>query len=310
MTYIPEVPPQGSLQYLAEGAANIVYRLIIPPSSPSIAAEITPEEEHDSEPTTPPPSEIDALRYDPIFKGKLLRLRKGLASTVSNEESFKRFQDGIRPLFPAENLVEQALLRLPSRLIADCNWQLHEDERSGSRPRKRCGVYLAEDEPYGTLITDMSPDRDAGEVLVEFKPKWLAQSASAPPGSTRCRTCALRHMKASQQRRGIEDASTSFCPLDLVSRDRSRVERAVTAICLPLEKSEPQMYKQGIRSRLVDFLYDNPILQRLEQLQLELDKVGILEADVTSRDFLTAMTLRDCTMFIKVCKCCFCFGSC
>lgn len=308
MTYIPELPPQISPQYLAEGAANIVYRFVIPSCSPSIAADIALDNDDGPESTTPPPTEIDALRYDPIVEGKLLRLRKGLSSTVSNEESFKRFQDVIRPLIPAENLVEQALVRLPPRLIADCNRQLHVDESSGVRPRKRCGVYLAEDEPYGTLITDMSPNRDAGEVLVEFKPKWLAQSPSAPPGSTRCRTCALRSMRAARRRGGVDDLGMSFCPLDLVSGERIKVERAVTAICSSLQDS--QLYKRDLGNRLADFLCENSLLRRLKQLQLELDKVGILEADVASRDFLTAMTLRDCTMFIKVGTCCLCFESC
>ena len=306
MSYIPELPPQTSLQYLAEGAANIVYRFIIPPTSPSIAADITPDNQMDgSESTTPPATEIDALCYDLIFKGKLLRLRKGLASTVSNEESFKRFQDVIRRLFPAENLVEQGLVRLPSSMIADCNRQLHLDESSRARPRKRCGVYLAEDEPYGTLIPDMSPNTDVGEVLVEFKPKWLAQSPSAPPGSTRCRTCALRAMKQAKQRCGEEDMPFSLCPLDLVSRDRFKLERAVTSMCLSLK--DPKLCTTEFRSRLANFLYENPLLQRLKQLQLELNKVGILQADVSSRDFLTAMTLRDCTMFLKVGKCGLCF---
>lgn len=306
-TYIPELPPQISLQYLAEGAANIVYRFSIPPTSPSISADITPDDDNGSETTTPPPSEIDALRYDPVFNDKLLRLRKGLASTVSNEESFKRFQDVIRPLFPVENLVEQALVRLPSCLVANCNRKLHSQEKSGARPRHRHGIYLAENESYGTLITDMSPNSDVGEILVEFKPKWLAQSPSAPPGSTRCRTCALRAMKNAQRGNGAEDTSLSFCPLDLVSQDRSRVERAVTAICLSLKK-DSQLYESEPRIRLADFVYENPLLRRLKQLQLDLDRVGILEADVTSRDFLTAMTLRDCTLFVKVGKCGICSG--
>lgn len=307
-TYIPELPPQISLQYLAEGAANIVYRIFIPPTSPSISADITPDDDNGSETTTPPPSEIDALRYDPVFNDKLLRLRKGLASTVSNEESFKRFQDVIRPLFPAENLVEQALVRLPSRLVADCNRKLHSEETSGARPRHRHGIYLAENESYGTLITDMTLNRDGGEILVEFKPKWLAQSPSAPPGSTRCRTCALRAMKNAQRGGGAEHTGLSFCPLDLVSQDRSRVERAAMAICVSLK--DPQLYRTELRSRLADFLYEYPLLRRLKQLQLDLDRVGTLEADVTSRDFLTAMTLRDCTLFVKVGKCGICSGAC
>lgn len=298
MPDIPELPPQASLQFLAEGAANIVYRLHIPPSSPSIAAEVTPEIDTHSDATDPSPSEIDPLPYDPIFNGKLLRLRKQLPSTVSNEESFQRFQDVIRPLFPAENLVEQFLVRLPTDKVADCNKQLRLDEGAGRRHSKRRGVYLALEEHYGTLITDMTPDKAAGERLVEFKPKWLAQSPSAPPGSRRCRTCALRARNNAQKRHPDEHVSASFCPLDLASRDTSRVEKAVTVICHSSQYS--QIDTEDIRNRIVEFLYKNPILQRLKQLQQELDPIGVLEGDVKSQGFLTAMTLRDCTVFLKV----------
>lgn len=301
MTPLPSLPPRASLQYLAEGAANIVYRLTIPRSSPSTEADISDSDSRCGS-TTQRHSEIEALSYDPVFDGKLLRLRKALPSTVCNEESYRRFQDVIRPLFPAENLVEQVLVHVPPHVVAECNRQLQLDESDArTRPRKRCGVYLAQDEPYGTLITDMSPNADAGEVLVEFKPKWLVQSPSAPLGSRRCRTCALRVKKNAQRRVLGEAKSLSFCPLDLVSRDRGRVERAITAICS--SSKESPLYTDEFRDRLVDFLYENPLLLKLKQLQQDLDEIGVLEADVTSRDFLTAMTLRDCTMFLKVCSC-------
>ncbi|KAI9879775.1 MAG: Inositol-pentakisphosphate 2-kinase [Pleopsidium flavum] len=302
MTPVPTLPPRASLRYLAEGAANIVYRITIPRSSPSTTAN-TVGADCQSKPTTKPSSEEEALRYDPVFEGKLLRLRKALPSTVCNEESYRRFQDVIRTLFPAENLVEQVLVHVTPHVITECNRRLRLDEGEGvgTRPRKRRGVYLALNETFGTLITDMSPDVNAGEVLVEFKPKWLVQSPSAPKGARRCRTCALR-AKKERQRRGCGEArSLAFCPLDLVSRDRGRVKRAVTAVCS--SSLESPLYTQEFRDRLVDFLYENPLVQRLKQLQEKLDRTGILEANVTSRDFLTAMTLRDCTMFLKVGSC-------
>lgn len=300
--YIPTLPPQANLQYLAEGAANIVYRLSFRTSSPSIAADINPDDYDGTEPTTPRPTEIDALRYEPVFNGKLLRLRKALPSSVSNEESYRHFQDTIRPLFQAESLVEHILIQVPTHVITECNRQLVVDERNGgSRPRKRGSVYLAEDDPFGTLMTDMTPNTHAGEILVEFKPKWLVQSPSAPAGARRCRTCALTARKAAlvQQRTGVVESKIAlFCPLDLVSRDRSRVESAVRGI-LNLSK-DPRGCTNELRSRLVDHLYQNRLLLRLKRLQEELDTVGIMRTAEISQPFLTAMTLRDCTMFLKV----------
>ena len=40
--------------------------------------------------------------------------------------------------------------------------------------------------------------------MVEFKPKWLAQSPNAPADWVLCRTCAVRHMQsAKKQTKGL-----------------------------------------------------------------------------------------------------------
>ncbi|KAJ5984313.1 hypothetical protein N7481_006412 [Penicillium waksmanii] len=129
--------------------------------------------------------------------GKLLRLRKQTASDVCYKEIAANFNAKIRPLFQTDELVDQTLIRLPDDLIPHCNQLLRAEERNGSRPAKRHGGYLALNEPFGLLITDMTVfnDADPGATLAEFKPKWLLQSPSAPVGAERCRTCALREMK-------------------------------------------------------------------------------------------------------------------
>ena len=277
------------LVYLAEGAANVVYRIRSLSKDRSISADLNLESYG---PNTPPPTEIEPLDMDPRLEGKLVRLRKNASTTTPVTESQKHFENCIRPLFPSENLVQQLLFQPSKSLLKDCNARLREmEKKGGKRPAKRHGVYLAEDEKYGMLVTDMSCNDDSF-TFFEFKPKWLAQSPSAPSGSKRCRTCALRAMK--------KGSKPGLCPLDLMDKDH--ITKAVYHIMGP-DPHPPQDHngsRMEMLDRIRDFLLQDPLLRRLRQLQTTKDPNGALKANVTSSDFLAAMTLRDCTLYLKV----------
>ncbi|CAG8421730.1 unnamed protein product [Penicillium salamii] len=227
---------------------------------------------------------IDTL--PPQLQGKLLRLRKDTAAGITYKEIARNFDTIIRPLFKSDELVDQTLIRLPDILLSRCNEQLRAAERDDQRPRKRHGTYLCLTESFGLLITDMTADD--GSILAELKPKWLNQSPSAPETAHRCRTCALREMKNHASFVGIKE-QRSFCPLDLVSERYENVLRATGLIkgCTD-------------RSRLAHILYRNPTLLRLQSLQKTEREVGLLGPLAQSRDMSLAMTLRDCTMFVKI----------
>ena len=294
-----DVEFSSQLEYLAEGAANIVYRVVLPPPSPSISSSLDPETD-DGFPSTPLPSEIPSLRMDPRLGGRLLRLRKSNTAALPMIECQKNFDSVIRPLFSQENLLERTLFRPSADLIRDLNRRLRQMETYGSRARKRHGAYLVEGETYGTLITDMTSGEDDDSTTVEFKPKWLAQSPSAPAGAKRCRTCALQAMRSSKgvQVGGSSHLKSEFCPLSLVSADQNRVAVAADII-LGLPESE-RKEESATRQGLITFLLETTLLQRLRDLQMKLDPIGVLAADVSGKDFLTAMTIRDCSLFLKV----------
>lgn len=242
------------LLYLAEGGANVIYRFVTT--------------------TTLPPQ----------LSGKLLRLRKQTAADISYTEIARNFDTIIRPLFTADELVDQTLIRLPDGLLVQCNEQLRVAERNNLRPQKRHGSYLCLSEPFGLLITDMTANNSA--MLAELKPKWLIQSPSAPASAYRCRTCALREMKNREYE--LVKEQKSFCPLDLVSEMYENVYRATGLI------------KCKDRSRLARILFRNPTLLRLQSLQKTERGVGLFGPEMGSWDMSLAMTLRDCTMFVKV----------
>lgn len=291
------------LEYLAEGAANVVYKIYQAPHSTNASTGLNFS---NCAPHNAAPSEVPPLRTEPRLDGRLVRLRKDLPSTVPVLDSQKHFENLIRPLFRPENLVEQTLFQPSPDLIKYCNATLRQMEKRGTRPAKRHGAYLVADEAYGTLITDMSSnhndDNDSSSLgpsssaftYLEFKPKWLVQSPSAPKGSKRCRTCALRAMK----RAGRDDAdfAKGFCPLDLVSSDKSRLAKVVDSVV-----GDKRNRANNVKHQLIAFLYKNPLLDRLRRLQAQMDPVGVLAApELTAPKFLCAMTLRDCTLYLKV----------
>ena len=274
-----------NISYLAEGAANVVFTICRKRDSRNKVDDF-------DQPAINTKNAI--LGIDPRLNDKLLRLRKDLPSTSLVMESHQHFVEQIKPLFPTESLVEQMLCKITPKFVRKCNRELQELEGHGVRPEKRRGVYLAENEPYAIAITDMRWDKQ--HASCEFKPKWLGQSPTAPPGSKRCRTCALQAMRSAKDAR--PPGLTDFCPLTLVSDDQdlmaSSLERA-----LGHSRGSP-LDIHGFVQQLRPYFQKTSLLRRLRDLQIQMDPRGILKSDPSSITFVTAMTLRDCTLFLKV----------
>ncbi|KAL8669903.1 MAG: hypothetical protein Q9224_007708, partial [Gallowayella concinna] len=207
------------VRYHAEGAANVVF---VVTSSRNVVSN-DDEDDYGIVGTT---TDDGVPRIDTRLKGKLLRLRKDVPSVTPILDSHWHFQEHIEPLFPADSLVEQLLCKITPDFVKKCNAALRREEKEPSkkRPIKRHGVNLSESETHGILITDMRSDTT--HASIEFKPKWLAQSPTAPAGSKRCRTCALRAMRDNvkhdsntpqQPNAGKEPRADFLCPLTLVS---------------------------------------------------------------------------------------------
>ncbi|KAK0101254.1 Inositol-pentakisphosphate 2-kinase [Cadophora gregata] len=334
---IPILPENAELQYLGEGAANIVYRISIPQPQPSTPP---PTELDEYGEGTPPPSEIEfnQNRRDlGVFEtptDKLLRLRKDLPTTFPCLHAQSTWTRLISPLFQPSQLVSQSLVSLhPGSYnhITTLNDSLLAWENglsstpptaisTSSRPPKRHGTYLAND-PHGLLVTDMS-----GSGVVQFKPKWLAQSPSAPRGARRCRQCALVARKAflslssssskSQKVNPGEEetpatSALTFCPLDLLSTDKEIIRKVAECIILSQNtaatttnsnthtNSNASQEKEILA--LTDWISTTSSLKRLRDVQLAMDKHGILAAEApASEELRVAMTVRDCSVFVRL----------
>ena len=314
-------PVQFGLTYLAEGAANVVYKIKILPESGGETVLLA------TSATT---------SQDVQLSGKLLRLRKKIPSAVSCIEIVDNFNIRITKLFGPGDLINLELFKLPPEdVIADLNNALRAGETTGARPAKRRGVYLAPqiEEENGILVTDMTP-QNKNERFVEFKPKWLLQSPSAPRGAKRCRTCALREMRRTAKvMKGRGDAE--FCPLDLLNPEK--IPEVVLALKISVEDQnqfvevfEAKVQPLLLRLRDLQVAYASVGLQHIQkrdhggppQLHLfhsEQDRENWLHSPAVSdnatasetcsnpqpKDFqstLVGMTLRDCSVFIKFFK--------
>lgn len=316
LSAVPTLPVNTTLTYLAEGAANVIYRLSAPSDGPQ-------------------------------FTHKLLRLRKALPSAQPNQLAYAQLLNTFHPLFPSHLLLPTSLIRIPPSVLVKENAKLQELEKSEKRPVKRRGLYLEEvNEEFGYLIMDMSPRplpspppspksssppgffaralarlpghrrrvkepvaavpahaHRTRQLLIEFKPKWVVQSLSAPPTWRRCRTCALRLSK---------DQKHSYCPLDLSSRDEPRVRRAVQYIVPAKQPANLQLSdgetweatQKTITERIVRYLVDSDLMPSLKKMHSELDPHGPVKiqelGEAEKEKFVMAMTIRDLTIFLRI----------
>ena len=271
---------------------------------------------------------LKLLKKNPMLtlmtsQDKLLRLRKDLPTTFPCLHAQSTWSRLVAPLFPSSQLVQQSLVSLRpdtynhittlnSSLLA---WENEKDslttisKNQGARPLKRHKVYLSND-PHGLLVTDMSSPG-----VVQFKPKWLAQSPTAPRGARRCRQCALGARKAflslassssassaslsssqevhqGKEKSGGENAQ-SFCPLDLLSTDPD-VVRGVAGAILGSGASEEEI------KVFASWISRTPLLRRLRDVQLAMDRHGVLAAETASEELRVAMTVRDCSVFVRL----------
>jgi inositol-pentakisphosphate 2-kinase len=249
---------------------------------------------------------------------RLVRFRKNLPTTAPCAVAQANWERLIKPLFPEHQLVDQTLVELkPGKIIAKLNeelrgWELYDYPTKGSlwpadpRPTKRQGTYLADDD-HALLITDMTPRKCISnltsnlylivtdgleEEVIEFKPKWLLQSPSAPVNSKRCRQCARMARYNAQRAREGEGPLPFFCPLDLTSKNRHEILHVADILMQPGASGKKVL-------RFAEWLERTPILETIKKWQEAFDKVGVMEGDVKDERFLCAMTLRDCTVFVR-----------
>ncbi|KAK0738415.1 inositol-pentakisphosphate 2-kinase [Schizothecium vesticola] len=278
MNNITSLPPpdQCEITFVGEGAANVVFKVLI---------------------TTPPSTHDDEVYHK--FKDHLLRVPKANTTAYSYHDLQSHWESAIVPRFPPSNLVHQQLLHWtsPHDVISRLNSALAsiDDTR---RPDFR-GSRIAH-VTIGMLVADMNQTH-LTDTVFEFKPKWLAQSPSAPPTATRCRTCA-RVAQKQQHKNKSPPPRPSPCPLTLLSHNTTSSPPPSNALLTRLAGDAAPLTPSAAR-RLAHWLQTNTLLPRLRDLQVEFDPVGPLSVDKDGEGMerlQLAMTLRDCSCYVRI----------
>ncbi len=172
---ITTMPPAVTCTFVGEGSANAVFRLTL------IA-----DDDSDSDSTDNNTS---------LLATSLLRIPKANpgVNPATCLEHHAYYAAVLRPLMGSEWLVGHHLIQgvnttgvhaALNRLLADLDYnRCRRPDWVGTRVAANVGVAL--------LVEDVSSAAALGTTTIQFKPKWLVQSRTAPVGARRCRTCAL-----------------------------------------------------------------------------------------------------------------------
>jgi inositol-pentakisphosphate 2-kinase len=259
----------NKIQFIGEGAANIVVELRLSDGTnafPGIYLQL-----------------LYSHTYPDTTAANLLRVPKAGTTAYPYTQLQSYWETSIKPLFNPEDLVQQSLLPLADNTTLTKQLNTLLSTRESSRRHDFRGSRVAET-GCAMLVEDMRA-QNPDDVFLEFKPKWLAQSPSAPAASTRCRNCAREVYGA--RKKELTGSVPKPCPLKLLSNP----DEAVTSL---LSTPSPQ------RDRLAVWLRSDNVLKRLRDLQVKLDRDGPLKADAGDEEFQLAMTLRDCTCFVRI----------
>ncbi|KAI6109653.1 inositol-pentakisphosphate 2-kinase [Pisolithus sp. B1] len=169
---------------------------------------------------------------NPHFKGRVLRLRKVHLSDNSAVHSAEEEPDDPMIAFHRDvisYLVPQAFLPDLDVILLNESWlDALERLRDGDRPlERRKKDKIDKRRKKGILATDLVGGE--GIVAVEIKPKWgflprehhLSQETVSIKTST-CRFCMHTYLRSQES-----PFPTDYCPMDLYSRNETRMVKAI-----------------------------------------------------------------------------------
>ncbi|KAF2179343.1 hypothetical protein K469DRAFT_716345 [Zopfia rhizophila CBS 207.26] len=307
-------------QYLAEGAANVVFSITDYHSqlSPFHRAFVFTDDED------------GYVLPSYQFYGKVIRVPKDNEHTLDGQRIKDGFENDVKPLFRngfLHHLMEHEPVEFDSHIAMALDLELRYVHSDGTteRPRRHEGAIRHETQ-IALLMTNMS-STPGTSFTIEFKPKWLVQSPNAPRNAYRCRTCAMRAYANWKEKEPDEEnkhppAKTYICPLYLFNGDEQIVGPWVHEKILQLIPSFVNPGQEdGVVGAITTYLTKGDgfaLLQHLGIMQKALDPIGVLNhLDATGNHLYStesnesdllgiehqlrlAMTLRDCSMFVKV----------
>ncbi|EFW99325.1 hypothetical protein CMQ_5746 [Grosmannia clavigera kw1407] len=305
------LPTTVTCTFAAEGSANAVFQMrpggVAAASTAASAAPVSTTMLHPS-----------------IITSHLLRVPKAAPGVSPHVciDHHDYYVSVLQPLIGPDYLVGQRLVCGVTQLHPHLNRLLaaHDDDPHRRRRPDWAGCLVADNVDVALLVEDMTA-ATAATATIQFKPKWLAQSPTAPSGARRCRTCALSAALASKGP-GKTSRTPKPCPLVLVAEEQAlrangtakaadRLDDALwDYLSRHLGPNDPaSALLPAARAAIVRWVRTTDLFRRLAVIQREYDPKGALcirpgddgAAAAQALDRLqTAMTLRDCTCYLRV----------
>ncbi|KAI7892797.1 inositol-pentakisphosphate 2-kinase [Mucor mucedo] len=250
-----------------------------------------------------------------IYKGKVLRVIKNsknkqgpIQDTIVFKKQFS--ERVIQPLLGKEYVVQMSPVETSSGFLKRLAKHVEP-----FRPAFRTDRQIVTDSPISFLLNDLTQVWPNSPTLTyELKPKWGFKPDSSfisrnDIKKSSCRFCMHSYLR--------EIPANDFCPLDLYSADRSRIQKAVRVLFT--EKSLSKTLSVSVdgeklslgsvdRQNLLGFtnndtdlmqeiltnvILKDPILQIIKQLQTHLDELdveGIYSLCHQNKDLLRLVT--------------------
>jgi hypothetical protein len=288
------------LHFFNEGGANVLFSIEL-------------NTDADAEYMKPVSGRLLRLRKSPLTQGQM-SAKGSLPPFVSAEEIYDHIYRTIA--LASTPALEHCVVDISGDLVDELNEYLSVLDKLGARG-KREGELIGAEVESALLIQDMSPLGEDGFTL-EFKPKWLTKSPGVE-NQIRCRTCAWQVMnKTSHEKR--------YCPHALVSRNEAEVRKQVRRL---LSRTSSPVPTDKVENEITRYFCDPErgydVLDELRNDQKHYDGKGVLswiqlgdtdnpkspeylsylkaraaEDDIKHNFLQKAMTLRDCTLFVRL----------
>ncbi|KAL5411998.1 hypothetical protein PMIN06_003493 [Paraphaeosphaeria minitans] len=225
-------------EFLAEGAANAVFRLV-------------PYSSQGGEETFVFEDRRGKIVEKAKLAEKVIRMSKGKPKTLKYKEIMEGFETVVKPLFRKTEPSQKGASGPSTAIKLSINESLEKfimNHEGVAITPEAIKALLAEMhthcpenrhieshhlEQRGILLPDMS-SVPGSVITIEIKPKWLLQSPNAPRDAYLCRTCALQASRQSKK----TAKGTWICPLALVAGEKAAIEPYIRyrSLCKMMEK--------------------------------------------------------------------------
>ncbi|KAH6888672.1 inositol-pentakisphosphate 2-kinase-domain-containing protein [Thelonectria olida] len=263
--------PRGTrpVKLVGEGAANAVFELGLPEGYPNTSE----------------------------FQGWLLRVAKAPANGAPARFNYLKQQEfyanKVKTYLKDDVIKQELVVVRDSNIVNELNLYLRRIDHQ--RKEKFRGSFIAHTN-WGLLVEDMRPADPNQCVLIEFKPKWLNQSPSAPAGAIRCRQCAMELYNFIKDPKLTRTAPNSKpCPLVLDNAAAPMEINSPYRIAPQLAKFNRPAFAASVYAAA-----NHRVIRDLRKVQELVDPNGPLNALRDDPMFNLAMTIRDCTCFVQI----------